>query len=65
MTKDRVSSEIKKCLARYSGKGGKRTQRGGFGINNVILGAVAIALGASYMDRNKPLKRVTSVWGDL
>ena len=77
MTKDRVSSEIKKCLAGYRGKGGKKIQRGGIGINNVILGAVAIALGASYMDRNKPLKRkkslkrnkslerVTSVWGDL
>ena len=76
-TKEQISDETRKCLARYSGKGGKRTQRGGIGINNIILGAVAIALGASYMDRNKPLKRkkslkrnkslerVTSVWGDL
>jgi hypothetical protein len=76
-TKEQISDETWKCLAGYRGKGGKKIQRGGIGINNVILGAVAIALGASYMDRNKPLKRkkslkrnkslerVTSVWGDL
>ena len=71
-TKETVSSEITKCLVGYSGKGGKRKQHGGFmSINDMLLGAIAVALGAGYATRNKSLKRkkslkrVTSVWGDL
>jgi len=75
-TKDQIADSTWKCLAEYRGKGGKKIQRGGIGINNMILGIIAIALGASYMDRNKQfkpkplkrkksLKRVKSVWGDL
>jgi len=78
VTKDTVSSEIAKCIVGHSGKGGKRKQHGGFmGINDMLLGAIAVALGAGYATRNKSLKRnksqernkslerEISVWGDL
>ena len=77
-TKEQVFSEIDKCIVGHSSKGGKRKQRGGFmGINDLLLGAIAVALGAGYATRNKSLKRnksrkpnksmkrEISVWGDL